>query len=99
MRSPFKIAAPWIPCLWFYVDIAEVSDVGGRPLARKSRLREFTLSLRAFNLRMQALRPLQPSKRSDVRQHWWCVLPVSNFSDCRVPLVRIGTDEGASRAH
>ena len=34
--------------------------VGGQPIARKSRLREFTLSLGAFNLRMQALRQLQP---------------------------------------
>jgi len=34
-------------------------DVGGQPIARKSRLREFTLSLGAFNLRMQALRQLQ----------------------------------------
>jgi len=25
--------------------------------------------------------------------------PVSRFSDCRVPLVRIGTGERASRAH
>lgn len=35
--------------------------VGGQPIARKSRLREFTLSLGAFNLRMQALRRVQPS--------------------------------------
>jgi len=32
--------------------------VDGQPIARKSRLREFTLSLGAFNLRMQALRQL-----------------------------------------
>jgi hypothetical protein len=30
-------------------------DVGGQLLARKSRLREFTLSLLVFNLRMQAM--------------------------------------------
>src|SRR5262245_61023762 len=55
MRSPFKIAAPWIPCLRFYVDFVGASDVGGRSHTRKSRLREFTLSLGAFNLRIQAL--------------------------------------------
>jgi hypothetical protein len=60
---PFKIAAPWIPYLRFYVDFAGVGDVGGQPHTRKSRLREFTLSLVAFNLRMQALRPLQLSKQ------------------------------------
>jgi hypothetical protein len=31
-------------------------DVGRQPLSRKSRLREFMLALRPFNLRMQALR-------------------------------------------
>jgi hypothetical protein len=39
-RSPFKIAAPWSPCLSFYLDIASGGDVGGQLLARKSRLRE-----------------------------------------------------------
>jgi hypothetical protein len=58
MRSPFNIAAPWIPCLRFYVDFAGAGDVGGRSHTRKSRLREFTLSLGAFNLRIQALRRL-----------------------------------------
>jgi hypothetical protein len=56
MRSPFKIAAPWSPCPSFYVNIAGVGDVGRQPLSRKSRLREFMLALRPFNLRMQALR-------------------------------------------
>jgi hypothetical protein len=37
------------------------ADVGGQPRTGKSRLREFTLSLGAFNLRMQALRQVQPS--------------------------------------
>jgi hypothetical protein len=36
------------------------ADVGGQPRTGKSRLREFTLSLGAFNLRMQALRRVQP---------------------------------------
>ena len=56
MRSPLKIAAPWSPCLSFYVNIADGGDVGRQPLSRKSRLREFMLALRPFNLRMQALR-------------------------------------------
>jgi len=37
---PFKIAAPWISYLRFYVDFAGVGDVGGQPHTRKSRLRE-----------------------------------------------------------
>jgi hypothetical protein len=49
MRSPFKIAAPWSPCLSFYVDIAGGGDVGRQPLSCKSRLREFMLALRPFN--------------------------------------------------
>jgi hypothetical protein len=56
MRSPFKIAAPWSSCLSFYVDIAGGGDVGRQSLSRKSKLREFMLALRPFNLRMQALR-------------------------------------------
>jgi hypothetical protein len=46
MRSPLKIAAPWSPCLSFYVNIADGGDVGRQPLSRKSRLREFMLALR-----------------------------------------------------
>jgi hypothetical protein len=52
----FQIAAPWSSCLSSYFDIAGVWDVGLQPLSRKSRLREFMLGLRSFNLRMQALR-------------------------------------------
>jgi len=49
MRSPFKIAAPWSPCLSFYVLILPACrDVGHYPLSRKSRLREFMLALRAI---------------------------------------------------
>ena len=55
-RSPFRIAAPWSPCLSFYVNIAGGGGVGRQPLSRKSRVREFMLALRPFNLRMQALR-------------------------------------------
>jgi hypothetical protein len=42
------------------------ADVGGQPRTGKSRVREFTLSLGAFNLRMQALRRLLPI---DFREH------------------------------
>jgi hypothetical protein len=65
MRSPFKIAAPRIRSLPFHVDITGGSDVGHRPLSRKSRLREFTLALRVFNLRIQALRQPRTSERFD----------------------------------
>jgi hypothetical protein len=43
-------------CLSFYVNIAGGGGVGRQPLSRKSRVREFMLALRPFNLRMQALR-------------------------------------------
>jgi hypothetical protein len=56
MRSPFKIAAPWCPAYRPILMLVACADVGGQPLARKSRLRKFTLSLLVFNLRMQALR-------------------------------------------
>jgi hypothetical protein len=74
---PFKIAAPWISYLRFYVDFAGVGDVGGQPHTRKSRLREFSLSLGTFNFRMQALRPLQLSKQFRCSATRWYVLPVS----------------------
>jgi hypothetical protein len=48
-----------------YVDIAGGGDVGRQPLSCKSRLREFMLALRPFNLRMQALRvcPVEGRRR------------------------------------
>jgi hypothetical protein len=55
-------------CLSFYVDIAGVGDVGRQPLSCKSRLREFMLALRPFNLRMQALRRLRTRDFDIVRQ-------------------------------
>ena len=46
-----------------YVNIAGGGGVGRQPLSRKSRVREFMLALRPFNLRMQALRRPRTSLR------------------------------------
>jgi hypothetical protein len=47
-RSPFRIAAPWSPCLSFYVNIAGGGGVGRQPLSRKSRVREFYVGFTAI---------------------------------------------------
>jgi len=85
-RKSFYLAVAPAPGKRHRSDIAGGADVGGQPHAGKSRLREFTLSLGAFNLRMQAF-----VRCSHIRQDPCCFV-------CRAS-VRIGTDEGASRAH